>query len=75
MSTSGGPTLGGVTRETFKNLPGPNEKLDVLYDLLAEKLDEHDCQIKKLKGRKLLDTALSSLLGLLGGAAAVFWKH
>lgn len=68
-------TLGGITRETFRRLPD-SEKMDVLFDLLVERLDEHDCQIRKLKKRKAWDTAFSSACGLLGGAIAViFGKH
>ena len=51
-----------ISRQTFEEMPD-GDKLNVLFDLL-----------KGLEKRKKFDSVCSAIMGVCGGAAAVFAK-
>lgn len=67
----------GITRETFDAMD-TNSKLGVLFDYLssyhaacAPQRAECDARFHKIEKRKLVDTGVSGVTGLVGGFFAV----
>lgn len=68
---------GPISRETFRDFKESNDKLNVLFDLVAE---NHECSCrtekrmekieKSFERRKKVDSTLAGLMGLIGGVAA-----
>ena len=69
-----------ITKATFKEA-GTDTKLDILFDYIISIHDKQDSQLKscgerfvKLESKKLKDTGLAAMFGLIGGFLAVASK-
>ena len=61
--------FGGITRATFEDL-SESQKLDVIYDTLSRTCSDCRERIEVLENRKTLDTTISGIAGVFGGALA-----
>ena len=58
----------GISRETWNKLKNDKDRQNILFDLM---LDTNH-RVRKLETRKKLDTAVSGMGGILGGAVVMF---
>ena len=72
--------MNGITKETFKECD-TDSKLDILFDYIqdihneqATRPAECEARFKALENQKPFNTAVSAIMGIVGGAAAVFAK-
>jgi len=72
--------MSDIKKDTFREAP-VKTKFDMLYDICTgisetqeAALDKHDTRIKVLESRKIKNTALAAITGIIGGITAVLGK-
>ena len=66
------PEFPGIEKDTYKGA-NPETARGLTYDMLAEiiqHLKASDKRFKKLEKKRVFDTSVSAITGLIGGAAA-----
>lgn len=66
--------IGDIPLEEFKCY-SDSEKLNILFVVLAGRLNDHERQLSKLKKKKRMDTVLAGVCGFVGGFVAAATRH